>query len=181
MELRSHDVVLENDKLRLRPMTEDDWIFLLGWNNDPDVLYIVEGGDIDSYSLSQVQKIYRTVSQTAYCFIIEYEGREIGECWLQKMNNSQLKEEYWDLDNRRIALMIGEKDLWGQGIGGEVIELLTNFAVSAKGCDQVFALIPDHNHASVRAFEKSGYVFDQKIEDDDDSKASYTLFYVFAK
>ena len=39
-----------------------------------------------SDSLAAVQDIYRTISQNAICFIIEYQARPIGECWLQRMN-----------------------------------------------------------------------------------------------
>ena len=41
--IASHDVVLEGERVRLRPMTEDDWPSLLAWNRDPDVLYLTDG------------------------------------------------------------------------------------------------------------------------------------------
>ena len=84
MKLGEHEIVLRGEKVLLRPMTEDDWDILLKWNNDPDVLYFSESADVTSHSLEQVQRIYRVVSQNAFCFIIEVDGRPIGECWLQK-------------------------------------------------------------------------------------------------
>ena len=50
-------------------MTENDWDILLKWNSDPDVLYFAEGDDVNSYTLEQVQQIYRGVSQKAFCFM----------------------------------------------------------------------------------------------------------------
>jgi len=67
-------------------MTEDEWDKLLKWNNDPEVLFFAESDDIASYNLEQVQEIYCSVSQNAFCFIIEVDGTPIGECWLQQMN-----------------------------------------------------------------------------------------------
>jgi hypothetical protein len=36
--------------------------------------------------MDETQAIYRGVSQSAFCFIIELEEKAIGECWLQEMN-----------------------------------------------------------------------------------------------
>ncbi len=87
MKLGEHESTLRGETVVLRPMTEDDWDILLKWNNDPDVLYFSEGDDVTSHSLEQIQQIYRKVSQNAFCFIIEVDGRPIGECWLQRMSN----------------------------------------------------------------------------------------------
>ena len=98
-------------------MTEDDWDILLKWNSDPEVLYYSEGDNITSRNLEEVQGIYRWVSQTAFCFMIEVGGMPIGECWLQRMNLERILEKYPNADCRRIDLMIGEKAFWGQGLG----------------------------------------------------------------
>ena len=109
--LRTHDIELWDGPLRLRPMTEDDWSVLLVWNNDPEVLYYAEGGPIMSWSLGDMQRMYRSVSQTAYVFMIALEGRPIGECWLQEMNLQEVLDRHPGQDVRRIDLMIGEKQL----------------------------------------------------------------------
>lgn len=54
--------------------------------------------------------MYRSVSQNAYCFIIEYDSDPIGECWLQKMNLKRIINKFPDCDCRRIDIMIGEKE-----------------------------------------------------------------------
>ena len=84
MELRMHQVTLRGTNLLLRPLTEHTWGLLLKWNNDPEVLYFSEGDDVQSYDLEQIQEMYRSVSQHAFCFVIETDGKPIGECWLQK-------------------------------------------------------------------------------------------------
>jgi RimJ/RimL family protein N-acetyltransferase len=153
-------------------MTEDDWDILLKWNSDPDVLYFVEGDDVRSYNLKQVQEIYRGVSQNAFCFIIEVAGTPIGECWLQQMNLERILQKYPGLDCRRIDLMIGEKAFWGQGFGTEVIRLLTSFAFEGESADLVFGCdIADDNLASLKAFQKVGYQVNAKINQPPGSKA----------
>jgi aminoglycoside 6'-N-acetyltransferase len=174
MELSEHQIILQGEKVILRPMTERDWDIPLKWNSDPDVLFFTEGDDISSYSLKQVQEIYRHISQNATCFIIEFDRNPIGECWLQQMNLERILQKYPGLDCRRIDLMIGEKVFWGQGFGTEVIRLLSRFAFEQEGADLVFGCdIVDYNFASRKAFQKIGYQIDAEIPQPPNSKARY--------
>ncbi|MEI6503840.1 MAG: hypothetical protein WCP21_22745, partial [Armatimonadota bacterium] len=57
--LREHDVVLQGPRVRLRPLTEDDWGILLPWNQDPEVLHFADGGTTPSWTLEQIHGLYR--------------------------------------------------------------------------------------------------------------------------
>ena len=139
-------------------MTEEDWDLLLAWNNDPDVLYFAEGDEVTSRSLQDVQELYRHVSQGAFCFIIETDGRPVGECWLQEMNLGRILGRYVGHDCRRIDLMIGDKAWWGRGVGTTTIRLLTSFGFDDQGADLIWACdVADYNPRSRRAFERVGY------------------------
>lgn len=176
LNLATHAITLQGERVTLRPMTEADWPDLLRWNSDPEVLYFAESDDVHSYSLAEVQNIYRTVSQKALCFIIEYQGHPIGEGWLQRMNLEQVLREYPGFDVRRIDLMIGEKALWGQGLGTEAIRLLTDLAFRQEGADYVFAVgIAEDNPRSRRAFEKNDYRLVARRPQFPGKKDRYTL------
>ena len=175
--LRPHPIILESPRLRLRPLTEDDWDLLVPWNNDPEVLYFADGTDTKSYSLEQVQDIYRSVSERAFCFMMELRGcgdapaHAIGDCWLQRMNLRRVLmlhpgESLW-----RIDLMIGEKSLWGQGLGTEAIGLLTDFGFRAQAADRIYACgVADYNPRSQAAFRRAGYVVEQVVPEPPGSK-----------
>ena len=174
MKLRKHKIVLRGERVVLRPLTEADWGLLLRWNSDPEVLYFAEGDDVNSYTLDQIQSIYRSVSQTAFCFIIEVKGAPVGECWLQHMNLERVLQKYPKSDCRRIDLLIGEKEFWGQGLGTEVIQLLTAFAFDEQGAELVFGCdVADYNPASRKAFQKAGFTVDAEIEQPVVMKARY--------
>ncbi len=166
----------------LRPMTEDDWNILLRWNSDPDVLYYSDGGNITPHDLQGIQQIYRGVSQNAFCFIIEVDGGPVGEGWLQKMNLERILEKYPEKDCRRIDLMIGEKNLWGQGLGTDVVGTLTRFGFEDERADFIFGCdIADYNPRSLRAFEKNGYQIDSKIEEPPGKKSRFVYDLVLSK
>ena len=185
--LKQHQVILEGNApqgrcIRLRPMTEDDWDILVRWNNDPYVLYYAEGDDITAYTLGQVQSKYRSVCQSAICFIIEADGKPIGECWLQKMNLERVLQKYPDLDCRRIDLAIGEKQYWGQGIGTEVIRLLTEFGFLRERVDVIYEPgIADYNIRSLKAFQRVGYEIVSSIKEEPASKANFLYDLVLTK
>ncbi|HEX28876.1 TPA: GNAT family N-acetyltransferase [Candidatus Poribacteria bacterium] len=118
MKLREHKIILQGERVTLRPMTEDDWDILLRWNSDPDVLYFAEGDDVRSYSLEQIQQIYRGVSQNAFCFIIEVAGNPIGECWLQQMNLDPIEMLGGELPRKQQRLV----EAWAELHQGELLE-----------------------------------------------------------
>lgn len=68
--------------------------------------------------------------------------------------------------------MIGEKSLWGFGYGTDTIETLTRFGFD-EGADMIFGIVYDYNPRSRRAFEKNGYVEDQRIKQPTGGKARW--------
>jgi Acetyltransferases, including N-acetylases of ribosomal proteins len=156
--IRKHDYVLKKDNIRLRPMTDDDLDLLMMLNSDLEVLYWSDEDATTAYTMDRVIGIYGSVSQNAWCFIIEYNGIEIGECWLQKMNMQYILEEFPREIIYRIDISIGIKTYWNQGIGHRVIKLLTEFGFVRQNADKIFYLVEEKNKRSVRAAEKAGYV-----------------------
>jgi aminoglycoside 6'-N-acetyltransferase len=179
--IKSHNITLTIDELTLRPMTDDDFDVLLKWNSDPDVLYFSEGDDVEKYSLEDVQGIYGYVSKMAFTFIIERHGQPIGECWLQEMNIDHVLEKYPNKDLRRIDLVIGEKGLWGKGIGTRVIERLVKFGFENENADIIFYMPSDYNPRSIKAAEKVGFSLKYKVRDNDSTKGEYTLIMAMCK
>jgi aminoglycoside 6'-N-acetyltransferase len=162
--LKQHDIGLRSGSVVLRPMTEDDWDLLHKWNSDPEVLRYADANSSECTS-DQVKSIYRGVSQNAFCFIIEHEGRPIGETWLQKMNLERILVEFSDKDIRRIDITIGEKELWGKGIGTETVGLLVEFGFEQESADAIFGCdVSDFNVRSLNMFRKLGFEIHAEIK-----------------
>ena len=168
--LRSHEVTLRAGPVALRPMTEGDWRLVAGWWNDPDIAHYADAEN-RNYTLAQVQEIVRQISRSAYCFIIEYEGKPIGDCWLQEMNLDRVLELERGRDCRRIDLEI-ERTYWNRGIGTAVIRLMVDFGFGTEGADAIFAIVSDYNPRSRRAFEKAGLQLYDTIPQPPNSRAA---------
>ncbi len=49
---------------------------------------------------------------------------------------------------------------WGQGFAAEAVKQMTDYTFKTFDVHRIFAGIFNHNHASMRAIEKAGYVFE---------------------
>jgi len=187
MQLKVHNYRLKGktasgETVVLRPMTESDWPLLVKWNNDSDVLYYSEAEEVQGWPLDTIQEIYRSVSQNAYCFIVEYHDTPVGECWLQKMNLPDIAQAFPELDTRRIDIMIGEKDYWGRGIGAAAIGLLTKLGFEDEKADMIFGCsIADYNERSLRAFFKNGFELYKTVNEPEGRKAKCSHYLVLKK
>ena len=179
--IQTHDITLFAGCITLRPMSDNDFNILLKWNNDAEVLYFCEGDEIESRSLESVQGLYGYVSKIAFCFIIEYEGFPIGECWLEEMNLDNIIRKYPNLDLRRIDIMIGEKNFWNKGIGTKVIERLVKFGFLDQKADMIFYMPGDYNTRSIRVAEKLGFILVEKIRNEDCKKGEYDYIMAIKK
>ena len=77
-----HSITLDGSRVRLCPFRESDWDLLFKSCNDPKVLYYPEGDDVEGYELETVKQMYRPESRDKFCFMIEFEDKAVGECWL---------------------------------------------------------------------------------------------------
>ena len=180
--ITTHDITISEGDITLRPMVDNDMEnILLKWNNDAEVLYFSEGDDITSHDLEGIQYIYGMVSGMGFCFVIEYEGTPIGECWLQKMNLEHILAAYPNLDTRRIDLMIGEKDYWGRGIGTKVVRMLTKFGFESQNADMIFYMPADFNIRSCKLAERLGYKLVSKTPTEGSTKSKFDMNYAITR
>lgn len=182
--IKKHNVVLEGkDGIVLVPLTDEHLPLLYRWNSDVEVLYWGEGDDItEPYDEEMVRLIYGRVSQNAYCFLIQKDEQPVGECWLQKMNLEEVSCRYEEiLDVRRIDYCLGEKAVWGKGIGTECLRLLQKFAFEKQGVDVLYVIPYDYNLRSVRMVEHAGFDLEYEKPILGSQKAKFELFYKMTK
>ena len=156
--LPTHDIHLTGKRVHLRPFAEADFDAVVRWWDDAEVMDGAEGKENPRYSRAEIEDIYRSTAEKweALLFIIEAEGRMIGETWLQRMNLDRGKTQPPD-NAWRIDIMVGEKDCWGKGYGREAVRLLLRHAFEHLGADRVAAMgVFEFNERSLRMFRACG-------------------------
>ena len=87
------------------------------------------------------------------------------------MNLPRICDQHPNSDSRRIDLVIGEKSLWGQGLGTDIICTLTHFGFAQEQADLIFGLVSDYNARSIHAFQKVGYQIIATVPTESPTKA----------
>ena len=101
--------MLHGEKVILRAIERSDLDNYVCWINDPDVREFLLMRE--PYSLVQEEQWYENTLQNtdARLYAIEYDGQLIGGCGLQHID--------WLNRSAELGIFIGEKDLWGHGLG----------------------------------------------------------------
>jgi RimJ/RimL family protein N-acetyltransferase len=167
MRLPTHDIHLDDDRVRLRPFAEADLDVVARWFADPEVTYYSEGAENPRYSRGDIEGIYRGAVEKwdALLFVIETAaGKVIGETWLERMNVEravkQPPDRAW-----RVDIMIGEKQCWGRGYGRHAVRLLLRHAFEALSADRVGTSVFEFNQRSRRMFEACGMKVIRRVPD----------------
>ncbi|MHA1110403.1 MAG: GNAT family N-acetyltransferase [Promethearchaeota archaeon] len=86
-----------------------------------------------------------------------------------------------DWENRlaKIGYFIGEKSYWGQGIGTEVIKLITDYGFKELNLRKIRADVYAPNIASKRCFEKVKYVLESTFVKEEYLNGQYVDIFRF--
>ncbi len=94
-------------------------------------------------------------SGTDHIWRILCDGRHVGNVKLAGINARHRRAN--------LSLLIGDRRVWGQGVATEAIRLATAASFKKYDLFKIFAGIYADNIASVRAFEKAGYVVEATL------------------
>lgn len=143
----------------LRELRRDDLPRLLAFNNDLEV-ELAGGGDPP-----MPQQLERLVAdfdrETAAGgrddarFAIEVDGLFIGSCGLFN----------WQTTNRtaELGIGIGEKTLWGKGLGRETVGLLLLYAFQLRNLRRVWLRTHGANERAIHAYLAAGFVEEGRL------------------
>lgn len=155
-------------RVRLRSVSAADLTKLIEWDNDPEITQwagkrFTRDEEAKRWYLSGNSLQRRT-------FAIELtQGDLIGV--IEVMNIS------WRLHTAEIRILIGEKHLWGKGLGEEAMRILASILFKSTSLRKVFLRVSDENIRAKRCYQKVGFKPQGKIRLDlgSDKPESMTL------
>lgn len=153
-------MILETERLRLRPWEEQDAAELYELAKDPQVG--PAAGWAPHTDVENSRQIIRDIlSEEGTCAVVAREtGRLLGSASLMRKEGSiQLKE-----GEAEIGYWIG-RPFWGQGLIPEAVEELLRYGFQELGLAQVWCMYFAGNDKSRRVQEKCGFVFHHMQKD----------------
>lgn len=121
------------------------------WISDPELNRLIDAGELPSdinRELWYESLPFRSDYKIWGC---EYGGRPIGVCGLKRITSHNA--EYWGY--------IGEKSLWGQGIGGGYILAIQKFA-KEFGLNSIYLKVLKFNARAINLYIKYGFKIDKE-------------------
>ena len=183
--INSHDISLYGGNsmdIVLSPLHDNHLPLLYRWNSDPEVVYWSDTGNTNQFSEEEVRGMYAYISANALCFLITVDGTPVGDLWLQKMNLPEISAKYPHMDVRRIDATIGEKTLWGKGIGTAALRMLIDFAFYGEHADILYCIAADYNLRSQKTLLKNGFILtDEKELLENSLRAKKEYHYVLSR
>lgn len=151
------DLIIETGQLTLAPLMPDaaDGPYA-GWVRDSEVTRFTElrhAAPGREELRGFIEKCLRDPDSLLLGMFLKDQGsRHVGNIKLGPINRSH--------SLAAIGLLLGAKDCWGRGLATESIRALAAHAFGPLGLHKLVAGVYANNPASVRAFEKAGFVLE---------------------
>lgn len=125
---------------------------LMAWRSNPDIYknFFLQNGPL--FWDDHFEFITRAYNRTDY--VVIYNFRPIGHIAISKINS-----EYPE-----ISIMIGETTLWGKGLASLILRKFLEDQF-LDGITRFSARIFDQNLSSINLFTKSGFIFKESIQE----------------
>jgi [ribosomal protein S5]-alanine N-acetyltransferase len=136
--------------IKLRPLSMDDYSSVLSWSKD-DAFCLANGWEKNRNTEELYEWWLRCVTNDAKDFLrigIEHDGRLIGYADLACI------QDY----SAEIGIAIGERALWGKGIGVQSIFALMEYASKKLGITTFIAETHEANIRSRKMLERIGFM-----------------------
>ena len=132
--------------MRLRELRREDWELILAWRNDKEInqgFYSQANGHLIEWE-EHVNWIGSRANWKY--FIVEYKDRRIGAVTLGQL-------DHWSPE---IGYFIGEKTLWGKGIGKQAVKMAMDW-LREQGYKYCHTTVLKHNERSLGLLKSLGF------------------------
>jgi ribosomal-protein-alanine N-acetyltransferase len=123
------------------------------WLNDPEVTAYLEIRHVP-HSLESIKRYVEAMgdnpNEILLAICLKENGRHVGNIKLGPIN--------WIHRFAEVSLVVGEKSIWGKGIGTEALRLLSCFAFDVLNLHKLRSGCYEGNIGSAKAFLKADFV-----------------------
>jgi len=143
------------DKIILRPLINEDFIFFYKWHNDANIRFQTA---MHPYPVSEpnerewFDKAIADISNKRFIFTVVF--KETGE----PIGYFQLTEVNFINKNAMLGIVIGEDEYRGQGLGKEIMELGIDYGIKNLGLLKISLDVINENLNAVRLYKKLGFI-----------------------
>ncbi len=153
--MRHSERLIIDDSLRLIEPSLDHAQASLSWVSSPEVIGLM-GADFSGPTLAGEEKRIKDILENddECSWMIELDKKIIGNV---SINSIAEMTEKFSVKAGNLTILIGEKNLWGQGIGAKVCARVLDWCFDAAGFKLIAARALKENSGSIRTLLKLGF------------------------
>ncbi|HVE91647.1 MAG TPA: GNAT family protein [Actinomycetota bacterium] len=140
-------------KVALRPVEPEDHPLLRTWQNDPEVAHWMDYRL--QFSLRDIEEDQQRARRDGRPFVITLEDRPIGKCGLNQFR--------WEPRVCAMYVYIGDKQLWGQGLGRDAVMALLAVAFDECGLERVELTMLADNSRAGHVYASCGFELEGRL------------------
>lgn len=147
-------MMLESNRLLIRPYEDPDFSFMYAMNRDPDVMkFIREPVTEEAPVLERIEqmKAYRVRFPKLGTFVVVHQssGALVG--------NAVIRHADYQPDREIEIGYLVAKEFWGQGLATELVARVCDYVFQVLAVPAIFAFTDEGNVASNRVLGKNGF------------------------
>lgn len=145
---------LNGQRVTLRPVTLHDGIFFVSYFKDKEVTRYLERQKPLSIKEENawIRSLRKNTSEYVWTIVID-KNKVIGNTALRLKDQNKIVN---------FGLLIGDKQEWGKGYAGEVLEVLMRFAFEKLKYNRFELEVRSDNKRGLRAYKKAGLKIEGK-------------------
>lgn len=150
-------------RVRLRAVERSDLPRFVAWLNDAQVtrglLVALPLSSADEEKWFDTMQA-RPLEEHTLAIEVDMEGgwMHVGNCGFHNLD--------WRNRSVELGLFIGEKQLWGQGYGSDVLRLLLRHGFNTLNLNRIYLQVFENNLGAIRSYEKVGFVHEGRLRQD---------------
>ena len=150
-------MILQGKQVRLRAVERDDLLLAVQFLNDPDVLLWF--GKLAPLGMEDEIAWYEHMRQDdrVINFAMEVAGRYVGGCGLINIDHVHRRAE--------MGVFVGDKSLWGRGVGSEAITLVMDYGFDYLNLHRIHLRTFAGNTRAIRVYEGLGFQHEGRFRD----------------
>lgn len=151
-------MIYENDRLRVRRLSESDKHLLVKWLTDPVILEFFEGRD-NPHDIEKVNRHYYPEDDGTTRCIVEYDGLPIGYIQFYLLDMDAKTAYGYESDEAVYGMdqFIGESAYWNRGIGKQLVRSMARYLLKERGAARIVMDPQAWNERAIRCYQRSGF------------------------
>lgn len=152
--------ILETDRIKFKLTEERHLEKRVEFINDPDIQHTLNYDYPASLDKTKAwfSKNILDSSRVDFSIHCKKTNKMIGFCGLMNIERPVMKAE--------LHIVIGDKEYWGGGYGGEAYRLLCNYGFIELGLNRIYGFQLDYNDKAQKAVKKIGWQIEGFLRDD---------------